>query len=120
MGMALKSDVSHACQMNGTGKPVDLVHLSSLTMGDKHLEIEILEMFSAQIPQYLEMANASKDQREIRRAAHTIKGAARGVGAFRLAELAAETEESGAFDLKEMTNEMKRIQDYISLISSEN
>ena len=97
MGMALKKDVLAACRQAGTEKPVDLVHISSITMGDRDLEHEILSMFAAQIPSYLELARNCANSAEVKRVAHTIKGAARSIGAFRLAEIAVESEESGVF-----------------------
>ena len=45
MPMALKRDVAHAARAAGNAKPVDLVHLSALTMGDRDLEREVLGVF---------------------------------------------------------------------------
>ncbi len=53
MSMALKADVTQACRYEGTEKPVDLVHLSKVTMGDRGLELEVLKMFLTQIPNYI-------------------------------------------------------------------
>ncbi|MEM9329733.1 MAG: Hpt domain-containing protein [Pseudomonadota bacterium] len=114
MGMALKKDVLAACRNAGTEKPVDLVHLSSITMGDRGLEQEILSMFSAQIPGYLEMAEGCEKEADVRRVAHTIKGSARSIGAFRLAEFAKTCEESCQIDLTALKNEFDIIADYIS------
>ena len=114
MGMALKEDVFAACQEAGTGKPVDLVHMSSITMGDPALEAEILAMFSNQIPSYLESARECGDCEAVRRVAHTIKGSARSIGAFTLVELTQKFEESGVFDLDALESELLRIGQYIS------
>ncbi len=117
--MALKADVTKACSQSGTQKPVDLVHLSRMTMGDRNLELDLLKMFSAQICQYQNSLQACEDVSEIKRAAHTIKGAARAIGAFRLSEIAENAEETGIADKAVFAGEMMAIKDYIAeLVSS--
>jgi HPt (histidine-containing phosphotransfer) domain-containing protein len=75
------------------GKPVDLVHLAAMTQGDGDLEREVLSIFVSQAPVYVAAYRAARDAEGRRRAAHTLKGVARGIGAWRLAE-AAELAES--------------------------
>ncbi len=113
MAMALKADVVQACREAGTAKPIDLVHLSRQTMGDRNLEIEVLKLFSAQLSQYLEMAKSAESSEEIYRVAHTIKGAARGVGATELSEIALAAERSERFDINQLSDEFDRIYTYI-------
>lgn len=115
--MALKVDVTEACRCNGTEKPVDLVHLSKLTMGDRDLELEVLKMFLAQIPNYINTIKLSKTPDEIYMAAHTLKGAASNIGAFPLAELARDAENDGQFDLNKIVKEMGHITEYVAMIS---
>ena len=117
MGMALKSDVVIARRKAGTEKPIDLVYLSTLTMGDPVLEADILKMFVGQMPQYLGMVDCCRNDEEVRRAGHTIKGAARSVGALGLAEIAASAEKTGCFDRSELACEMDRITAYIATLS---
>ncbi|MEM9279169.1 MAG: Hpt domain-containing protein [Pseudomonadota bacterium] len=112
--MALKKDVLAACRSAGTDKPLDLVHLSSVTMGDRTLEKEILSMFAAQIPGYLKLVREANQPSDVRKAAHTIKGSARSIGAFRLAELAKACEEKECFDLAVLETEFRTVADYIS------
>ena len=119
MGMALKVDVAQACKCSGTEKPIDLVHLSRLTMGDKALELDVLKMFLAHIPNYIEMIKSAKSEDEIYIAAHTLKGAASNVGAFQLADIAREAEKNNKFAMKSVLNEMGEIADYISILASE-
>lgn len=119
MGMALKVDVAKACQFAGTEKPVDLVHLSTLTMGDKALEHDVLKMFLAQIPHYIYMIKASQTPDEVYRAAHTIKGAASNIGAFRLANLAGFAEENKHFDMASIMVELSAITEYVAELCSE-
>ena len=113
MGMALKADVALACRKAGTSKPIDLVHLSNQTMGDRNLEVEILKMFLAQIEHYIDMAEAASDKEEVHRAAHTIKGAARSVGAVDLAEIAQMAERNERFEIEPLCAEFDRITAYI-------
>lgn len=116
MNMALKADVAIARRENGTEKPIDLVHLSSLTMGDRSLELEILKMFSGQTTQFLSSIEAANDVEAIKRVSHTIKGAAKSIGAFRLADIAAEGEEAGKLDEAAICAELLSIKSYISEI----
>ncbi len=119
MGMALKADVAEACKCAGMEKPVDLVHLSKLTMGDRDLELEILKLFLVQIPNYLEMIKSAKTDEEIYVAAHTIKGAASNVGAFPLADLARNAEKSNKFHVQAILDELSEITEYVSMLSTE-
>lgn len=73
-------------------KPVDLVHLAKYTMGDSALEAEILTLFSKQSLVYLGQIEKAQTAREWHAAAHTLKGSARAIGAWPIADLAAEAE----------------------------
>ena len=67
--------------------PIDIEHLQRMTLGDASLEREVLAMFSGQSIRLMhELAAPSSDRRAL---AHTLKGSARAIGAFRLAEAAA-------------------------------
>jgi HPt (histidine-containing phosphotransfer) domain-containing protein len=70
---------------------LDLVHLARQTFGDRDLEREVLALFEAQCRRLLPIL-AGAAVRERGDAAHTLKGAARAVGAWRLAALADEFE----------------------------
>ncbi len=72
--------------------PVDLVHLSRYTLGERALEREVLELFSAQSVVYLEQLKQSRTDLDWKNAAHTIKGSARALGAWRVAEAAQRAE----------------------------
>jgi HPt (histidine-containing phosphotransfer) domain-containing protein len=72
--------------------PIDRAHLARYTLGDRALEAEILDLFAGQAPQTLARLAAAQTEREWREAAHTIKGSARAVGAFPLADAAAAIE----------------------------
>src|SRR3954467_3199590 len=75
--------------------PVDLAHLARYTGGDKSLNTEILRLFDGQISEMvvqLQSVLERRDQRTWRQVTHTIKGAARGVGAFAMGQAAADAE----------------------------
>jgi HPt (histidine-containing phosphotransfer) domain-containing protein len=67
---------------------VDLEHLRRFTLGDPGLELEILQLFIKQAPLTLEALQAAVADRDWKIAAHTLKGSARAVGAWRVARLA--------------------------------
>lgn len=69
-------------------RPVDLVHLARYTLGDRSLEREVLELFGAQSRLYLKRLQAATCDESWRNAAHTIKGTARAIGAWRVAHSA--------------------------------
>src|SRR5262245_43781034 len=76
---------------------IDLEHLNRYTGGNRGLNEEILRLFDDQCAAMLaqlerliqENGAGTKSWHEL---AHTLKGAARGVGAFELADIAAEAE----------------------------
>lgn len=75
--------------------PVDLSHLARYTGGDKTLNAEILRLFDGQVNAMVGELLDILEQRDIRKwreVTHTIKGAARGVGAFAMGEAAAAAE----------------------------
>lgn len=75
--------------------PVDLSHLARYTGGDKALNCEILRLFDGQISEMVGLLLSVLEQRDARKwreVTHTIKGAARGVGAFAMGEAAANAE----------------------------
>jgi HPt (histidine-containing phosphotransfer) domain-containing protein len=66
--------------------PIDTEHLQRMTLGDASLEREVLAMFSGQaIGLMRELAAPTSDRRAL---VHTLKGSARAIGAFRVAEAA--------------------------------
>jgi len=76
-------------------EPIDLAHLSQFTLGDKHLESEILGLFMAQVPISIATLKQAENDGAWYLAAHSLKGSARAVGARRLAALAARAERLG-------------------------
>jgi HPt (histidine-containing phosphotransfer) domain-containing protein len=70
--------------------PIDFEHLSRMTLGDPALECEVLTMFVAQSAKLLAQLVALPP--EAGGLAHTLKGSARAIGAFAVAEAAARLE----------------------------
>lgn len=75
------------------GRPIDLVHLSRMTLGDRALERDVLGLFDRQIGFLMERIETA-ESRVAAAAAHTLKGSAQGIGAFALAKVAAQVEEA--------------------------
>ena len=90
-------------------RPIDLVHLARMTLGDRSLEREVLELFDRQagilIVRMQQTARAG-----IGATAHTLKGSARGIGAWRVAR-AAEVVEKAADEAgePELTAAVRRL-----------
>lgn len=77
------------------GQAIDLKHLARYTGGERDLNGEILRLFDSQIGAMVTELNGlldSRDGKRWREIAHTIKGAARGVGAFKMGDAAASAE----------------------------
>lgn len=100
------------------GRSVDLVHLARQTFGDRALEEEILAMFRGQILSIKSrLRDATADDRKT--IAHGLKGSARSVGAFSLADAAAVLELTPANDaqVREIERRIDDVVDFISAIS---
>jgi HPt (histidine-containing phosphotransfer) domain-containing protein len=70
--------------------PIDLDHLQRMTLGDARLEREVLTMFSAQAASLIgSLAALPADAEAL---AHTLKGSARAIGAFGVADAAGHLE----------------------------
>lgn len=80
-----------------THNPIDLESFDRNTGGDRALQKEVLELFLGQGDEMVSRLTQASSQKLWHEAAHTIKGAARGVGALGLASLA-ETAELAPFD----------------------
>src|SRR5215469_5949257 len=71
---------------------VDLSHLARYTGGDEELNAEVLRLFDQQATELvasLQSILVARDAKTWREIAHTLKGAARGIGAFALGDAAA-------------------------------
>lgn len=87
-------------------RPIDFAHLDRQTMGDRTLEQEVLALFIHQANSVGEqIAQAGREDRL--RLAHTLKGAARSVGAFPIADCLAELESRP--DEEALLRQLKRL-----------
>lgn len=89
--MAQRSPVIDAVPRRS--RPIDLVHLAKQCLGDEALEHEILRLFDTTIKIYVARFLVATEPEQVVFTLHTIKGAAAGVGAFAVAELAKAMEE---------------------------
>jgi HPt (histidine-containing phosphotransfer) domain-containing protein len=76
-----------------TPMTIDDDHLGRMTLGDRRLEREVLEIFARQTALTLSRIAGSKPATAAA-AAHTLKGSALGVGAWRVARAAERLEEA--------------------------
>jgi HPt (histidine-containing phosphotransfer) domain-containing protein len=77
-----------AVQPGGPIAPaIDLAHLARMTMGEPGLEREVLTLFERQAGMLLARMQSAASP-ALAAFAHTLKGSARGVGAWRVAEAA--------------------------------
>jgi HPt (histidine-containing phosphotransfer) domain-containing protein len=78
-------------------RPIDLVHLSRMTLGDRGLEREVLALFDRQATVLVSRMRSAAPG-SVTMVAHTLKGSARGVGAWRVAAAAEAVEVAAAGD----------------------
>ena len=71
---------------------VDLEHLARYTGGDRAINAEVMRLFDVQATELVGRLHAILDARDARswkEVTHTLKGAARGIGAFGMGDAAA-------------------------------
>jgi HPt (histidine-containing phosphotransfer) domain-containing protein len=73
--------------------PIDDEHLAQMTFGDRHLEREVLEIFRRQAAIMLGRIGGVEPAAAAA-AIHTLKGSARGIGAWRVARAADRLEQA--------------------------
>jgi len=106
--------------VSGTARsrPVDLAHLSRQTMGDRALEQEVLALFVQQaLAVHDKILDADVKERLL--LAHGLKGSARAVGAFTIADCAAaiEGQPEDVKTLKRLGVLIEEVRDFIAAIS---
>jgi HPt (histidine-containing phosphotransfer) domain-containing protein len=80
-------DSNDAPSLAPDDRPIDLVHLARTTLGDRSLEREVLQLFDRQSALLLARMRAAAPDGLVA-LAHTLKGSARGIGAWRVARAA--------------------------------
>ena len=108
----MRSSASNAAAAARSSDPVepalDLDHLGRMTLGDAALERDVLRLFDRQsemLTERLRDASASAAAS----CAHTLKGSARGIGAWRLARAAEQVERVVAGGEPELTAAIARL-----------
>lgn len=99
-------------------RPIDLAHLARQTMGDRGLEQEVLALFVQQaLCVYEKIIAAGVNERLL--LAHGLKGSARGVGAFAIADCMTQIETAPADNraLKRLGTLIEEARDFIAAIS---
>ena len=105
-------------------RPVDLVHLSRYTLGERDLEREVLELFCTQSTIYIERLRAARSDKDWKDAAHSLKGSASANGAWRAAAAAERAEalsgqaltEARALRLGEIEASVREAETYIGTL----
>jgi HPt (histidine-containing phosphotransfer) domain-containing protein len=93
-------------------------------MGDAALELEVLKLFDQQAPLTIERLRQARGEKQWREAAHTLKGSARAVGAWKLADAAASGErivgwtqsEEGGQAIADICGAYQEVHDFIRLL----
>ena len=67
---------------------IDLAHLDQYTLGDRELQTELLQLFRDQLKAQAEELASCTDAAAWKSAVHTLKGAARSIGAMQVAQVA--------------------------------
>ncbi len=98
--------------------PIDLVHLSKQSLGNRALESEILQLFLSQSVLYLDRVANASTRSERRLAAHTIIGSARSIGAWRVAQEASKHSDGsdGQAELVGLQNAVADANAYIEML----
>ena len=107
-----------------SSRPVDLVHLSRYTLGERALEREVLALFCSQSSIYIERLHTARSDKDWKDAAHSLKGSATAIGAWRTAAAAANAEalsseassEARAVRLREIESSVREAESYIGTL----
>lgn len=86
-GTAVKAE-PHSDIPTRPKRPVDLVHLAKQCLGDEALELEVLRLFDTTLKDYFGRLKLASSFDDLSLVLHSIKGAAGGVGAWAVADLA--------------------------------
>jgi HPt (histidine-containing phosphotransfer) domain-containing protein len=92
-------------------KPVDMDHLARYTGGDAALNAEVLDLFATQSAELLCSLQAvmeARDAKAWKEITHSLKGAARGIGAFGFGDAVAHAE--GAVPTDDNANAITALQ----------
>jgi HPt (histidine-containing phosphotransfer) domain-containing protein len=123
--LAVWEDVAQAEEgRKASSRPVDLVHLSRYTLGERELEREVLKLFCSQSLIYVERLREARSDKDWKDAAHSLKGSASAIGAWRAAAAAARAEalsgdalsQARALRLSEIESTVREAETYIGAL----
>ncbi|MBL4863660.1 MAG: Hpt domain-containing protein [Rhodobiaceae bacterium] len=97
-GLAMRAEVPACVGIRRESVLVDLVHLSKYTLGDRSLECELLGLFRSQSGVYLQRLETAASLAEWKDVAHSLKGSARGIGAWAVGDQAEMAEQMADLD----------------------
>ena len=114
--------MENARPLHEQGPIVDQAHLNRMTGGDSALATEVLGLFREQCDLWMRLLEPTTDTLDWGNAAHTIKGSARGIGAWQLGEVCGQAEEAARDG--DLTRDQKRawreaISDELNSVSGE-
>jgi HPt (histidine-containing phosphotransfer) domain-containing protein len=92
---ASAADQSQAPSAGLAGAPIDRDHLKRMTLGDRSLELEVLQLFDRQA-ELLVGRMRQAEPAALFALAHALKGSARGIGAWGVADAAEALERTAA------------------------
>lgn len=92
-GALLRAEMPSCVSVRRECMLIDLVHLSKYTLGDRDLECELLGLFRSQSGVYLKRLEAAASLTDWKEAAHSLKGSAKGIGAWAIADHAETAEQ---------------------------
>jgi len=98
---------------------VDFSHLESYAAGDGALIDEVLSMFREQAALWVRLLDPFGPHDGWRDAAHTLKGASLGIGAFRLAEICGSAELAADAEPGSKAVQLDRIRDVLDAALSD-
>ena len=95
--------------------PMDFEHLAQMTMNDEKLAVEVLGLFRSQSASYFAQLCAANSGDDWLQAAHALKGAARSIGALKVADVA-EAAECLSFESSEtaLNDVLKRLENMLA------
>ena len=102
--LARKAEPAGGAGGEGRQLVLDVDHLARMTLGDRALEREVLEIFVRQNAMMLARI-ADAGPARLAEAAHTLSGSARGIGAWRVAQAAEGLEQTSGEACEEALNQ---------------
>lgn len=103
-----------------TQNVIDLVHLEKYVAGDDALRAEILSMFAARAAELNAALKAPQTEQERKLTLHTLKGGARGIGAWALGDLCERAESVNGLPGKQVEQDalIDRIDEAVEAIAA--